>query len=97
MAETIDHPFHPSLTVRDGGRDWEILDPTTGNWIEGRWLCGACLEVGKVEMNEPRYSFGCYAGKYCDEHWKTSGYRDATDPDAEFDPDYAGERIDDDY
>jgi hypothetical protein len=42
---------------------------------------------------EQRYSFGCYAGRYCDACWRESGYRDATDPDAEFDPDYAGERI----
>jgi hypothetical protein len=44
-----------------------------------------------------RYSFGCYAGRWCDTHWPMSGYRDATDPDAVFDPMYAGERIEDDY
>ncbi len=42
-----------------------------------------------------RYSFSCYAGRYCDECWPKSGYRDATDPTAEFDPTYAGERMDD--
>lgn len=55
------------------------------------YICGAC---GK-ETSEylPVYnSFGVYAGRYCnDTCWKRSGYRDATDPDAEFDPADAGE------
>ena len=39
-----------------------------------------------------QYSFGIYAGRYCnDTCWKGSGYRDATDPDARFDPMDAGE------
>lgn len=40
---------------------------------------------------EERYSFGVYAGRYCDKCWPESGYRDATDPDAEFDQADAGE------
>ena len=40
-----------------------------------------------------QYSFGCYAGRWCDRHWPMSGYRDATDPDAVFDEMDAGERI----
>ena len=45
---------------------------------------------------EERYSFGIYAGRYCsDKCWKESGYRDEG-PEG-FDPDYAGERLDDEY
>jgi hypothetical protein len=45
----------------------------------------------------PRYSFGVYAGRYCDKHWQESGYRDVDDPDAVFDPADAGERLEPDY
>jgi hypothetical protein len=64
-------------------------------WITKPFRCSheGCLSDDVCE----RQSFGCYAGRYCDPHWKTSGYRDATDPDAEFDPTYAGERIENDY
>lgn len=36
-----------------------------------------------------QYSLGIYAGRYCDTHWKTSGYRD--EPASAFDPADAGE------
>jgi hypothetical protein len=36
-----------------------------------------------------RQSFGIYAGKWCDKHWKSSGYKD--EPASAFDPAYAGE------
>jgi hypothetical protein len=55
------------------------------------YICGAC---GKETTDFlPEYhSFGVYAGRYCDDKcWANSGYRDATDSDAEFDPMYAGE------
>lgn len=58
--------------------------------------CAKCVDEGKPEAEtegSPRYSFGVYAGRYCDKHWKTSGYRDATDPDARFDPADAGESL----
>ena len=42
-----------------------------------------------------RYSLGIYAGRYCDEHWASSGYR--KEGREGFDPSYAGERYDDDY
>lgn len=38
-----------------------------------------------------RFSFDIYAGHYCDRHWRKSGYRD--EPATAFDPDYAGERL----
>lgn len=62
-------------------------------WIDERRVCRACLEEGKVRFADERYSFTCYAGKYCDEHWLTSGFRDACDPSAEFDPLDAGESL----
>ena len=61
-------------------------------WLEKpfpRCSSEGCLSDDVCE----RYSFGCYAGRYCDPHWRTSGYRDAVDASAEFDPYYAGERI----
>ncbi len=71
----------------------EYLDESDGTWIDERWTCRRCLDAGVVRWASERYSFGCYAGKYCDQCWLKSGYRDATDPDAEFSPEDAGERI----
>ena len=34
-----------------------------------------CSRDGCGKDGEERYSLGIYAGRYCDEHWKTSGYR----------------------
>ena len=42
-----------------------------------------------------RQSLGIYAGRYCDGHWETSGYR--KEGRSGFDPADAGERYDDDY
>ena len=69
---------------------------------DDRWACQYCREEREFQNKPPRdadkrHSFGCYAGKMCDDCWKTSGYRDATDSTAEFSPLDAGERIDDDY
>lgn len=63
-----------------------------------RHLCQHCRESREAAKKpfrwaDERYSFGYYAGKYCDECWLKSGYRDATDPDAEFDETYAGESL----
>jgi len=58
--------------------------------------CCRCVDRGKPEVEtsgRERYSFGCYAGRYCDACWRTSGYRDADDPEAEFDPQDAGESL----
>ena len=61
------------------------------------FTCGTCRkEKSEHEMVE-RYSFGIYAGRYCfsedDRCWKSSPYRDATDPDAKFAPMDAGETL----
>lgn len=72
-------------------------------WFNERELCRHCSEEREANsqpfrMADIRLSFGIYAGLYCDECWKTSGYRDATDPDAQFDPMDAGEAYwEDDY
>ena len=64
-------------------------------WIDERWVCNRCIEREDINYRfaDERYSFGYYAGKYCDECWKESGYRDATDPDAEFSEMDAGESL----
>ncbi len=58
---------------------------------EARYEAGCpCGRCGK-ENAEVRYSLGIYAGKYCDECWKDSGYRD--EPASAFDPLDAGESL----
>ena len=61
-----------------------------------RYVCNHCRQECEAEDKpfrwaDPQYSFGCYAGRYCEVCWPKSGYRDATDPTAEFDPMDAGE------
>ena len=51
---------------------------------------GHCAERGCDSLEaEPRYSLGIYAGRWCDEHWATSGYR--KEGSAGFHPEDAGE------
>lgn len=68
-------------------------------WMHENSVCQHCIndQTGHYRFAEPRNSFGCYAGRYCDECWKHSGFRDATDPDAVFDPMDAGESLEPDY
>jgi hypothetical protein len=54
-----------------------------------------CRKAGCNEHGIMRYSLGYPAGRYCEAHWATSGYR-KEGPEG-FDPGYAGERLDDDY
>jgi ribosomal protein L37AE/L43A len=57
------------------------------------YCCSTCGRE-TTEYLEEYYSFGIYAGRYCnDKCWAGSGYRDAVDLDAEFDPAFAGERL----
>ena len=60
---------------------------------DDRYHCHHC-QTGRE--SEERYSFGAYAGRWCDVCWPNSGYRDATDPTAKFDPLDAGESMDGD-
>jgi hypothetical protein len=59
--------------------------------------CCRCADRG-IDKSEgfERYSFGVYAGRYCDPCWASSGYRDVDDPTARFDPADAGERMEPD-
>ena len=60
---------------------------------DNRYHCHHC-KTGRE--SEERYSFGAYAGRWCDQCWPKSGYRDAADPEARFDPMDAGESMDGD-
>ena len=62
---------------------------STGHWVSERYCCRRCLDEHRIEFADERYSLGIYAGKYCDRHWETSGYR--KDGPEGFDPAYAGE------
>jgi ribosomal protein L37AE/L43A len=53
-----------------------------------------CAEGGCEKPGYTRHSLGIYAGRWCDQHWKTSGYRD--EPASAFDPADAGETWGDD-
>lgn len=55
-------------------------------------LCGPCLDEGREVECEERLSLGLFAGYYCDECWRKSGYR--TEGRAGFDPGDAGETYD---
>jgi hypothetical protein len=59
----------------------------------GRYFCRPCADKGKVEGADERFCMGVYAGMMCDPCWADSGMNH----DREFDPDYAGERMDEDY
>jgi len=71
-------------------------------WFDERHVCQHCRDEREAaglpyRWADEQYSFGCYAGRYCSVCWPKSGFRDATDATAEFDPAYAGERIEEDY
>ena len=59
------------------------------------FFCPTCKKEKLEHEMVEQYSFGIYAGRYCDSEddhcWRNSGYRDATDPNARFDPMDAGE------
>lgn len=51
-------------------------------WFSERNCCQHCLEdreaAGKpFKWAEEQYSFGIYAGRYCNDCWRLSGFRDA--------------------
>lgn len=56
------------------------------------------IAVTMDSNGEDRFSFGVYAGHFCDAHWRKSGYKGSTPEteDEEFDPDFAGERMEED-
>jgi len=87
--------MNPYRRTNEHGLD-ECSDGTC--WFSERYVCQHCAEDREAaglpyRFADDQYSFGCYAGRYCEECWPRSGYRDAPDPEAEFDPSEAGERI----
>lgn len=60
------------------------------SWYSEGCPCCRCERKGAEE----RYSLGIYAGRYCDQCWKESGYRD--EPASGFDPMDAGEAYESD-
>ena len=54
-----------------------------------------CCKPGCSEPSFDRYSLDLPAGRYCDAHWASSGYR--KEGREGFDPADAGERYEDDY
>ncbi len=77
--------------------DTEFLSEE-GYWIDERNVCQHCLDERKAQDKpamwaDQQYSFGVYAGRYCNDCWLKSGYRDATDENAVFDPADAGESL----
>ena len=83
------------INVKTGEQEYKDKD---GFWLDEVDVCQHCLEEVTAKdkpfrLSDRRTSFGYYAGKYCNSCWASSGYRDATDPDAEFDESYAGESL----
>ena len=77
----------------ENGLDW-YSDGTYE--MSHRDTCHHCSEERESQgkpfrFGDEQYSFGIYAGRYCEECWKKSGYRDATDPNAEWSPLDCGE------
>ena len=67
-------------------------------WFSERNLCHQCRgerESAPLPFRwaDEHYSFGIYAGRYCRECWLKSGFRDAPDSAARFDPADAGESL----
>lgn len=91
-----DEPIGPNQRPDSNGGPFLDYNCGDGFWVGDRDVCHYCLEERTANNefyreSEVRTSFGVYAGRMCDECWKNSGYRDATDDDAVFDPMDAGE------
>lgn len=57
--------------------------------------CAARDTECKSDEVYERYSLGIYAGRWCDKHWATSGYR--KEGASGFDPADCGEAYDEEY
>jgi hypothetical protein len=65
-------------------------------WFGERDVCRHCSDEREAaglpyRFADEQFSFGVYAGRYCEVCWPQSGFRDATDSEAQFDPADAGE------
>lgn len=61
-----------------------VLDPETRTqyWYNLQQAVESCRKQKCCQCYEPgseRFSCGAYAGRYCDEHWETSGFRPNSD------------------
>ena len=85
-----------------GPSDWPEMEYSDGHhWMMEREVCKHCIDERDVANRPYRYgqeriSFGVYAGRYCDQCWPDSGYRDATDCTAEFSEMDSGESMEED-
>ncbi len=82
----------------DDGIGADHFEVEGGYIAHERNVCQHCIEERAARGLLPRwadqqYSFGYYAGRYCEPCWKESGYRDANDADAEFSEADAGESL----
>ena len=83
-------------SIAFGDRNRLIVEYFDGEyWISERDVCRYCEDdpYSHYRFAYERYSFGCYAGRYCDECWPQSGYRDAVNDAERFDTMDAGEVI----
>jgi len=92
--KACDHP-HKAENIETGESAFQDAE---GFWMDERDVCNHCREQREADkkpfaFGDTRTSFGYYAGKYCESCWANSGYRDATDPDAEFDEADCGESL----
>lgn len=55
----------------------------------GRYFCRRCADKGVGRPADEQFSMGVYAGMYCDKCWAEDGRNHERD----FDPAYAGERM----
>lgn len=83
------------INMETGAQEYQDHE---GYWLDEIDVCQHCLEEVQTldkpfRESERRLSFGYYAGRYCDSCWAVSGFRDATDPEAEFDESFAGESL----
>lgn len=91
-------PFGPNQRADSNGGHFLDYQVAPGEWVNDRGVCHHCLEQKTLaekfyHCNDVRTSFGYYAGRYCDDCWKTSGYRDADDDTAVFSELDAGESL----
>ena len=86
--ELASERFHELSCLQDA--TCQCVEPERVYDPENRYHCHHCKSGNEADE---QYSFGCYAGRYCDECWRNSGYRDAADPCARFDPADAGESL----
>lgn len=86
------------ITCLTCGAQWTLPDyerlSEGDDYCESKPICNKQDEGPCKGDVDTRYSLGIYAGKYCDGHWETSGYR--KEGREGFDPMDAGECYEED-